>query len=359
MTGPHDPWKDRRVFITGVCGTVGRELLRQVVAKGPAEVVGIDNNESEIFFLRREYAAHDHVRLYVGDVREQQPLSARMDGADYVLHTAAFKHVEICESSPRETVTNNVLGIQNVIEAARDCGVKRALFTSSDKAVNPTSVMGTSKLMGERLMAAADVNQRDAGPMFLATRFGNVLGSRGSVIPLFTRQIMAGGPVTLTDAAMTRFIMSLDQAVALVMESLFVARGGEVFVTKMPTVRIEELAHVMIEELAPIAGLDPADIEIKVIGTKPGEKLYEELLNEEEVRRAVELDEFFVVLPALRAATEQRVHDYRGFITDRVEVPYNSANQPTMSGAELRGFLAEHALLNDRRAPGHSPGASP
>jgi FlaA1/EpsC-like NDP-sugar epimerase len=345
MTESNAVWTGSRVLITGVCGTVGRELLRQVVAKGPAEVIGIDNNESEIFFARRAYGAHENVRLYVGDVRDQVSLQTHMREVDYVLHTAAFKHVEICESSPRETVNNNVLGIQNVIEAARECDVARVLFTSSDKAVNPTSVMGTSKLMGERLMAAADVNRRGGRTLFAATRFGNVLGSRGSVIPLFTKQILAGGPVTITDPAMTRFIMSLDQAVNLVMDSLFISRGGEVFVTKMPVVSIEDLAHVMIEELAPRGGRDPDDIPIEIIGTKPGEKLYEELLNEEEVRRAIELDAYFVVLPALRSAREQDISAYNGFVNGHVDMPYNSSNQQRMSRAELGAFLNEHDLL--------------
>jgi len=341
-----NPWRGKRVFITGVCGTVGGELIRQLVEIGPAEIVGIDNNESEIFFLRRTYGAHGNVRMYIGDVREQVSLKSKMAGADVVIHTAAFKHVEICESSPRETVANNVLGIQNVIEAAKDCDVSRVLFTSSDKAVNPTSVMGTTKLLGERLMAAADVTTLGERPMFASTRFGNVLGSRGSVIPLFTKQILSGGPVTITDPTMTRFIMSLNEAVKLVMNSVFVARGGEVFVTKMPTVRIEDLASVMIEELAPCIGKEPAEIPIKVIGTKPGEKLYEELLNEEEVRRTVELEDYFVVLPALRPIAAQRIGEYEGFVRDHVDVPYNSANRPAMDREQLRSFLREHRLVD-------------
>ena len=345
MSASPSSWNGSRVMITGVCGTVGRELLRQVVEHDPAEIIGLDNNESEVYFARRDYEAHDNVHLYVGDVRSKESLSSKMAGVDFVVHAAAYKHVEICESSPRETVANNVLGIQNVIEAAGEAGVSRVLFTSSDKAVNPTSVMGTTKLMGERLMAAADVNRRQAVPLFASTRFGNVLGSRGSVIPLFTKQILAGGPVTLTDPDMTRFIMSLDEAVRLVMGSMFVALGGEVFVTKMPAVRIVDLAHVMIEELAPLAGSDAEDIAIEVIGTKPGEKLYEELLNEEEVRRAVELEDYFVVLPALRPAAQQGVERYAGFMSDHIDVSYNSATQPSMGKEELRTFLKEHDLL--------------
>jgi len=153
--------------------------------------------------------------------------------------------VILCEESPRDAIQTNILGTQNVIDAAQANRVKRVLFTSSDKAVNPTNVMGTSKLMGERLMTAANAQrQGESDPLFSCTRFGNILGSRGSVIPLFKRQIGAGGPVTLTDPAMTRFIMTLEEAVQLVMDSVFLARGGEVFVTKMPVVRIARLTPI-------------------------------------------------------------------------------------------------------------------
>jgi len=342
-------WTGKRVLITGVCGTVGGELLRQVLATGPAQIVGLDNNESAIFFLKREYAEYPSVALYVGDVRDPGGLCKRMDGIDIVLHTAAYKHVEVCEESPRDTVLNNVLGVQNMIDAALENQVERVLFTSSDKAVNPTSVMGTSKLLGERLMTAANMATRTGRPLFAATRFGNVLGSRGSVIPLFRKQIAAGGPVTVTDPDMSRFIMSLDEAVRLVMESMFLARGGEVFITKMATVRIPDLARVMIDELAPDYGYDPGDIALEMIGSKPGEKMFEELLTVEEVRRTIELERYFVVLPALQAVDPRDSPPYPGIVSLSVEEPYNSANQPSMANGELRSFLATHELFGATR----------
>ena len=174
-----------------------------------------------------------------------------MAGINLVFHTAAFKHVILCERSPFEAVQTNIIGIQNIIQAAIANQVARLIFTSSDKAVNPTNVMGTSKLMGERLMTAANGNACGNCQIFASTRFGNVLGSRGSVIPIFREQIKMGGPVTLTDPEMTRFIMSIKQAVQLVIDSAFLAQGGEVFVTKMPVIRIQDLAEVMINELAP------------------------------------------------------------------------------------------------------------
>jgi FlaA1/EpsC-like NDP-sugar epimerase len=206
--------------------------------------------------------------------------------------------------------------------------------------------MGTSKLMGERLMTAANANQHGQGPIFASTRFGNVLGSRGSVIPVFKRQIAQGGPVTLTDPAMTRFIMSLEEAVRLVMDSIFLAQGGEVFVTKMPAIRITDLAAVMIQALAEPHGYQPEAIEVKIIGSKAGEKLYEELLNEEEVRRTVELPAYFVVLPAFRAVYKTINYAYPGQDDRKLDAPFNSATEQPMSQTALLDYLHRHNLLN-------------
>ncbi len=341
----NNTWKDQRVLITGVCGTVGRELLKQVLTHQPSEIIGIDNNESALFFLSEEYRDNASVNLYLGDLRDRDRLTHLIDGIDIVLHSAALKHVILCEKSPTDAVQTNILGVQNIIEAAIQKQVKRVLFTSSDKAVNPTNVMGTSKLMGERLMTAANAYRRGSGPIFASTRFGNVLGSHGSVIPLFKRQIAQGGPVTLTDPRMTRFIMTLEEAVQLVMESTMLARGGEVFVTKMPVVGISILAEVMIEALTQENNDEQKDVQIKIIGSKPGEKLYEELLNDEEIRRTVELPRYFVVLPAFKSVYGEIDYEYPEMIRTGVENPYNSAIEKAMSKKELRQFLYEHKLL--------------
>jgi FlaA1/EpsC-like NDP-sugar epimerase len=342
-----EQWRGKSVLVTGVCGTVGSELLRQLLATPVAEIVGLDNNESELFFLQVAHRDEPRARFYIGDVRDADTLLTRMRGVDVVLHAAALKHVVLCEQSPPDAISTNIRGVQNVIDAAIRNGVQRVLFTSSDKAVNPTSVMGTSKLMGERLMTAAHAHARDGGPLFASTRFGNVLGSRGSVIPVFARQIAAGGPVTLTDTAMTRFIMTLEQAVQLVMESAFLARGGEAFVTKMPVVRIQDLAEVMIEELAPRYGRSPKDVPVEIIGAKAGEKLYEELLNEEEVRRSVELDRYFVVLPAIRSVVRTVEYVYPDTRAEQVSRPYNSSLEPAMSRDHLREYLRAGRLLEE------------
>ena len=341
-----DKWNNKRVLITGVCGTVGSELLTQVRGLQVSEIIGIDNNESELFFQEETCRGDERVNLYLGDVRDRDKLTRKMRHIDIVLHAAALKHVILCERSPRDAVQTNIIGVQNVIDAAIANDVERVIFTSSDKAVNPTNVMGTTKLMGERLMTAANAVQRSGGTMFASTRFGNILGSRGSVIPLFKKQIKEGGPVTLTDPLMTRFIMTTAQAAWLVLDSVFLARGGEVFVTKMPVVRIKDLARVMVAELAPKYGHDPKDVEIYITGAKPGEKLYEVLLSEEETRRAVELDNYFSVLPAFKSVYGDITFNYPGVMGEgKVVKAYNSLMERAMSAEDLKIFLIDNKLI--------------
>jgi FlaA1/EpsC-like NDP-sugar epimerase len=339
--------KGKRILITGACGTIGSKLVSILLDSGydPGEVMGLDNNESGLFFLEQQYLHDKRSSFFLADIRDRDKLQRKMKGVDVVFHAAALKHVILCERSPFEAVQTNILGVQNIIYAACENSVGKVIFTSSDKAVNPTNVMGTSKLMGERIMTAANSNFRGNGPIFASTRFGNVLGSNGSVVPIFHRQIAKGGPVTLTHPNMTRFVMTTEQAVRLVIDSAALARGGGVFITKMPVIRIKDLAEVMIRELAPVYGYRPGDISITEIGAKPGEKLYEELMSHEEMRRAVELPRYFVVLPAFRGIYRDISYDYDDMVTDRVTNPYNSANERPLSQEELRKFLHDSNLL--------------
>lgn len=339
-------FKGKTVLVTGACGTVGAELVRQL-CEGPADqVVCIDNNESELFFQIEQYRSSGKVSGHIADIRDVEAMKLRMRGVDVVLHAAALKHVGLCEDSPNEAILTNILGTQNVIDAALVNGVERVLFTSSDKAVNPTNVMGTSKLMGERLMTAAAEtygkplarNDNALGTVFASTRFGNVLGSRGSVVPLFVRQIESGGPITLTDARMTRFIMTLAEASKLVLDSVWLATGGEVMVTKMPIARIEDIAHVMCDRLG-----GGREIGIIETGAKPGEKMYEELMNDEEVRRAFEYQDFFVVTSAF---ANMKAPQYAHLLDcPRPDRPYNSALETTMNRAELARYLVDKRVL--------------
>ncbi len=338
---------NKRILVTGACGTIGSKLISLLLENSyePAEVIGIDNNESGLFFLEQQFLADPRAGFFLADIRDRDKLCRKMKGIDVVFHAAALKHVILCERSPFEAVQTNINGVQNIIYAACENEVERVVFTSSDKAVNPTNVMGTTKLMGERLMTAANSNFRGKGTVFASTRFGNVLGSNGSVVPIFQKQIAKGGPLTLTHREMTRFVMSIDQAVKLVIDSGALAQGGDVFITKMPVVRIKDLAEVMIRELAPMYGYQPEDIEIIEIGTKPGEKLYEELMSHEEMRRAVELPCYFSVLPAFRGIYRDIEYNYPEIINNQLSNPYNSSHESPLEQGELLTFLNENNIL--------------
>jgi len=334
----------KSILVTGSCGTIGTELVAQLLSNpkyNPKELIGVDNNESALFFQDQLYLDDSRASFFVTDIRDKDELSNRMKGVDIVIHAAALKHVILCERSPEQAVQTNINGVQNVIAAASLNDVEIVIFTSSDKAVNPTNVMGTTKLMGERLMTAANSSKRENGPIFASTRFGNVLGSSGSVIPIFRNQISNGGPVTLTDKNMTRFVMSAEEAVELVLNSVMEAKGGEVFVTKMPVMKIEDLAIAMIEELA------PNEIEVTEIGSKPGEKLYEELMSDEETRRTIELDKFFSVLPAFRGIYSDIDYNYSTIVSELVEDPYVSEQQTSLTVEEVKDFLRNNKLLLD------------
>jgi len=336
---------NKRVLVTGACGTVGKEIT-QLLLSGAfgklKEFVGIDNNESELFFAEQEFP-QSNARFYLRDLRNFNGLREICSGVDVIFHTAALKHVGICEMSPDEAVQTNIFGLQNLIKAAKRCGVETFIFTSSDKAVNPTNVMGTSKLMGERLVTAANNSRENKGTMFASTRFGNVLGSRGSVVPIFRDQILAGKDITLTSPEMTRFIMSIGEAANLVIESAAIARGGEVLITKMPVIRILDLAEVMADVLVEKHSL-PDRSRIIDIGVKPGEKLYEELMSEEETARAIETGRYFVVMPAFRDMYKVEYH-YENEVTNAELRPYKSSEETLLTKEQLKHYLQKFEII--------------
>ncbi len=337
-------YKNKKILITGAAGTVGREMVRQLYSFKPAELRLMDNNETEMFFLMEEYR-NKNVFCFLGDVRDRDKVEKLSDGIDIIIHSAAFKHVILSEYNPFDVVQTNIISVENIIKAATACNVKHVLFTSSDKAVNPTNVMGTSKLMGERLITAANAVKNNTHTVFSSTRFGNVLGSRGSVVPLFIKQIKNGGPVTVTDKKMTRFIMTIEEAARLVLKSVVISKGGEVFVTKMPVVKIPDLAEMMIDILAPGYGYNPSDIKIDEIGAKPGEKLYEELISEEEVHRSLELKDMFVVTPAFKSIYQSIDYEYPDTISDKAYKPYVSEKEQPLDKDELKKYLIENRVL--------------
>ena len=300
--------KNKKILITGGTGSIGQEIIKEILKYEPKVVRILDIDETKQFELQQEYEDHKNIRFLLGDIRDKERLSRAIEDIDIVFHTAALKHVLGCEYNPFEAVKTNVIGIQNLIEASIDNTVEKVIFTSSDKAVNPCNVMGATKLLGERLITSANYYKGAASDtMFSSVRFGNVLGSRGSVLPLFKKQIQKGESVTITNKEMTRFVMLISQTVDLLFKVIEIAQGGEIFIFKMPVIRIADLAEVMIEELAEKYGYNADEIAIKIIGNKQGEKVYEELMTEEESARSLETKEMFIVLPAM----EEELHNVK------------------------------------------------
>jgi FlaA1/EpsC-like NDP-sugar epimerase len=259
-------------------------------------VRSFDINETGQFNLQEE-TKNNKLRILMGDIRDKRRLEWAMKGVDIVFHAAALKHVPLCEYNPFEAVSTNVYGTQNLIEVARDEQVDRFLAISTDKAVNPINTMGATKLLSEKLVMNASLG--DVKTLFSCVRFGNVINSSGSVIPIFSRQISQGGPVTITSNEMTRFFMSSQESVNLIFKAAYKMKGREIFILKMKSLRIANLAEVMIEELAPKYGYKPSDIKINIVGTRPGEKLHESLMTEEEARHVEDQDDMFVLRPGV------------------------------------------------------------
>lgn len=283
----------KTILITGGSGTIGGELVRRLLPFRPRRIRVLGRDEGRLWSLQQELRDQECVRFLLGDVRDLGRMVRAAEGCDLIYHLAGLKHVPFCEYNPFEAVATNVIGTQNIIQAALEHNVERVIFTSSDKAASPSNVMGTSKLLAEKLITAANYQRGPRRTIFASVRFGNVVGSRASALPLFVSQIESGGPVTLTHPDMIRFLLSVDRAVELIFECTALATGGEVFAMKMPAVRMGDLVDVLIRELA----VDPSAVEIETIGIRPGEKLYEDLVTEEESERSIELPHLYVIVP--------------------------------------------------------------
>jgi FlaA1/EpsC-like NDP-sugar epimerase len=288
-------YDDKTILVTGGVGSIGSEIVRIILKYNPKVVRVLDSNETGLFDLEQELQS-EKIRAFIGDIKDKERLRRAIEDVDIVFHAAALKHVPLCEYNPFEAVKTNTIGTQNLIDVAIDEEVEKFITISTDKAVNPVNVMGATKLLAERLTVSANFYKGKRKTAFSCVRFGNVLDTRGSVIPLFRKQIKNGGPITITDPDMTRFMMSIPKAVGLVLKTAEMAEGGEIFVLKMPVLRLGDLAEAMIQELAPEYGYAHNEIGIKNIGKRAGEKLYEELMTEDEAENAYEDEEMFVVL---------------------------------------------------------------
>ncbi|MBR5954412.1 MAG: SDR family NAD(P)-dependent oxidoreductase, partial [Methanobrevibacter sp.] len=229
----NDYYKGKKILITGGSGSIGKKIVKELVKYDVDVIRVLDNNETDLFNLENDINSNK-VKVFVGDIKDGQRLKTVFKGIDIIFHAAAYKHVPLCEYNPLDAVKTNILGTQNVIDMAILCDVEKVILISTDKAVNPSNVMGATKFLAERLIMASSVNSDEEGTKFSCVRFGNVLNSRGSVIPIFKKQLRCGGPITLTDEDMTRFIMNIQQAARLILQAGYLSKGGEIFILKMP-----------------------------------------------------------------------------------------------------------------------------
>jgi len=316
----------RTVFISGGTGSWGQEFTRQILVQNPKEIKIYSRGEFEQAQMRRRFHNHPALCFVIGDIRNRERILAKTRGSDFIIHLAALKHVPIVEEHPEEALQINTIGTQNIIEAAIANKTKKVLFVSSDKAVDPLNFYGITKLAGERLMAAAH-NDTTA---FITFRGGNVMGSRGSIIPIFQEQILRDGLISLTNPSMTRFFMSVHDIVALALRAFGTGIGSEIFVPIMKSASLKELAHAMIE------GLGKKKTKVRYIGARPGEKQHELLLSRNEVGRTKVMDSFWVLLPFFPTP---KVWEQYSHLSEPLFPEYSSEISPRFSSRELKDLL--------------------
>jgi len=324
-------WSETSVLVTGGTGSFGNKFVEIMLNRyRPRRLVVFSRDElkqSEMMARFQHRIDHPSLRFFVGDVRDQARLERAMHGVDVVFHAAALKQIPSCEYNPFEAIQTNVIGAENVINAAIDAGVTRVVMISSDKAVNPINLYGATKLCAEKLFVQGNAYGFPRGSVFSVVRYGNVIGSRGSVIPLFAAQ-RASGRVTVTDRAMTRFWIRLEQGVEFAIRCAELMRGGEIFVPKIPSMRIMDLVTTV-----------ASGCTIEDIGIRPGEKLHEILISEDESRQALEYDEMFVIEPLYPSWT------FRSWEGGKRPAPgfrYSSdANSVWLSPAEMRELIGD------------------
>lgn len=328
-------FQKKRIVVTGGTGSFGKMFVSKLLEYQPAEVTVFSRDENKQGTMERELNGKN-IRYVLGDVRDYQSIRSAMRGADIVVHAAALKWIPQVEYNVWQGVQTNVVGVQNIIEAARDEGVEKVVALSTDKAVDPINAYGMTKALQERLITTANLGFHKTNVTFVSTRYGNVLGSRGSVVPLFRSLIDANKPITVTDPLMTRFVMTLQDSVALVLEALTKGVGGEVFVKKMPAHTVADIIDVMLE------GVPENKRNVRITGIRPGEKIHEVLISESESLRAVEMDDYYVILPQI---TLPAITKRYGNMKRIGPLLYASNTTDRISKAALKKMIAQEGLL--------------
>jgi UDP-N-acetylglucosamine 4,6-dehydratase/5-epimerase len=332
-------FKDKVLMITGGTGSFGNTVLKRFLSTDVREIRIFSRDEKKQEEMRIALN-HPKLKFYIGDVRDYDSIHQAMKGVDYVFHAAALKQVPSCEFYPLEAVRTNVLGSENVMNAAIARGVKRVVMLSTDKAVYPINAMGISKAMMEKFMVAKARMQNDGETVICATRYGNVMASRGSVIPLFVEQLKSGKPLTITDPNMTRFLMSLEDSVDLVLHAFEHGKQGDIFVQKAPASTVDDLANALKE-------LFGKDNKINVIGTRHGEKLYESLISREEMVKAEDMGGYY------RIPADNRDLNYAQYFSEGEEKishqeDYTSHNTERLNVSQVKALLLKLEYIKDQ-----------
>ncbi|AXH98423.1 UDP-N-acetylglucosamine 4,6-dehydratase (inverting) [Sporosarcina sp. PTS2304] len=317
--------KNKTILVTGGTGSFGKKFIRRILKEDVKKVIVFSRDELKQYEMKQEFK-DSRIRFFIGDVRDKERLHRAFDGVDIVIHAAAMKHVEACEYNPFEAVKTNIYGAQNIIEAAIDRNVEQVIALSTDKAAAPVNLYGATKLASDKLFVAANSYVGEKHTRFSVVRYGNVVGSRGSVIPFFTK-MKETGTLPVTDERMTRFWITLDQGVQFVLDSLTRMHGGEIFVPKIPSMNILDLAKAVGPEC-----------EIEIVGIRPGEKLHEVMVTQDDARHTIEFDDYYVITPEFAWWGDQLKGEPR--ITEPFE--YSSeTNEQWLSVEELRKVVEE------------------
>jgi UDP-N-acetylglucosamine 4,6-dehydratase/5-epimerase len=332
-------FKNKVILVTGGVGSIGSILVKELLKHKPKQIRVFDNRETELVDMQRELMAHEELSFLLGDIRDKERLNLAMRKVDIVFHAAALKHVPACEYNPFEAVKTNVQGTQNVIDTALNNNIERMINISTDKVTHTVNTMGATKLLAERLTSAANYFRGDRRTLFTSVRFGNVLNSRGSIIELIKNQIKNRKPVTITEPEMTRFIMSIPEAVKLVMSAAEITKGGEIFILKMPVFKLKDFIEMIIEKEATKNGIDPKKVIIKKIGLRAGEKMHEDLLTTEESDNTLETKDYFIVLQKINIPQFEKIEKIYPKSKKTSKKKYSSSDMLPLTREQIKKTL--------------------
>ncbi|WP_331697630.1 UDP-N-acetylglucosamine 4,6-dehydratase (inverting) [Paenibacillus sp. IITD108] len=325
-----NPLENKVILVTGGTGSFGKRFIQQALTLNARKIIVFSRDELKQYEMRKEFGEDSRLRYFIGDVRDKERLYRAFDGVDIVIHAAAMKHVEACEYNPFEAIKTNINGAQNIIEAAIDCGVERVIALSTDKAAAPVNLYGATKLASDKLFVAANSYASGKKTKFSVVRYGNVVGSRGSVVPFF-QSIRHKGVLPITDERMTRFWITLDQGVQFVIDSLDRMNGGEIFVPKIPSMRITDLAKAIAPECS-----------FEITGIRPGEKLHETMITLDDARHTLEFGDYYVIAPEFNWWTTKKMVGKK--LPDGFE--YNSlSNEQWLDIEALREIVSTYRAL--------------